>query len=514
MRRIGEKRQLGLGIILSYATEAIEMLSGLIYTPIMLSLLGQSEYGLYQLVYSVVSYLSLIGLGFSSSYQRYYAKAKREGETEVAKLNSMFVVVFGIMSLICLFCGTIMVLNAESIFGNKLTASEVEKSKIMLGLAIVSMSLTFPNSLFTSHIAANKQFVFQRIVVLLQRLINPFICVPLLLLGYGSIGLVVVSTALTVIAFISNIVFCRSHLQMKFSFKNLRFTKLKEIWGFTFFIFLNQIVNQINWNVDKYLLGRYCGTVVVAVYSIGGQLRNYFSLFSTSVSNVFIPQVNEIASRTDENEEMDKLFTKVGRTQAMILFLIFTGFLFFGKPFIFLWAGPGYNESYYIALMTMASLLVPYMQNLGVEIQRAKNKHRIRSIAYAVMAVLNIAISIPLIKQYGATGAAVGTVIAVVICNGIFMNVYYARYIRLDIRGFWKRILRLTAGLPIPILVGVLLNTILPSVSWGILLIKIAAYAMVYMLSMYWFGNNATDRAMLKSVVLGFLGKKSMKNKD
>ncbi len=513
MRKISEGWQLRLGVILSYATEAVEILSGLIYTPIMLSLLGQSEYGLYQLVYSVVSYLSLIGLGFSSSYQRYYAKAKREGEPEVAKLNSMFAVVFGVMSAICLLCGAFMVLNAELVFGNKLTATELEKSRVLLGLAILSMSLTFPNSLFTSHITANRQFVFQRLVTLLQRLVNPFICVPLLLLGFGSVGLVTVSTTLTVIAFVSNIGFCLSRLKMKFIFKGLRFTKLKEIWGFTFFIFLNQIVNQVNWNVDKFLLGRYYGTAVVAVYSIGGQIRNYFSLFSTSVSNVFIPQVNEIASRTEENKEMDILFTKVGRMQAMILFLVFTGFLFFGKSFIYLWAGPGYNESYYIALMTMAVLLVPYMQNLGVEIQRAKNKHRIRSVAYAIMALLNIVISIPLIKRYGATGAAVGTVIAVLVCNVVFMNVYYACYIGLDIRSFWKEIMRLIAGLPVPIAAGVLINYVLQDDSWLVLLIKISAYTAVYVLSMYLFGNNSADRAQLKRLALGFLGRKRGKDK-
>ena len=66
------------GVILSYTSQLIKILSGVLYTPIMLRLLGQSEYGLYQLVYSVVSYLSLLSLGFGSSYIRFYSKAKNE----------------------------------------------------------------------------------------------------------------------------------------------------------------------------------------------------------------------------------------------------------------------------------------------------------------------------------------------------------------------------------------------------------------------------------------------------
>ena len=62
------------GVVLSYAGELVKILVSLIYTPIMLRLLGQSEYGLYQLVYSVVSYLSLLSLGFGSSYLRFYSR--------------------------------------------------------------------------------------------------------------------------------------------------------------------------------------------------------------------------------------------------------------------------------------------------------------------------------------------------------------------------------------------------------------------------------------------------------
>ena len=71
------------GVIISYIGMAVNMLSGLIYTPIMLRLLGQSEYGLYQLVYSVVSYLSLLSLGFGSSYMRFYSREKAKDDDAI-----------------------------------------------------------------------------------------------------------------------------------------------------------------------------------------------------------------------------------------------------------------------------------------------------------------------------------------------------------------------------------------------------------------------------------------------
>ena len=62
--------QLKAGVLLSYLSVGIGALVSIIYTPIMLRLLGQSEYGLYTLAGSVVSYLSILNFGLSSSYIR------------------------------------------------------------------------------------------------------------------------------------------------------------------------------------------------------------------------------------------------------------------------------------------------------------------------------------------------------------------------------------------------------------------------------------------------------------
>ena len=72
------KNQLKAGVVLSYVSECVKIITNLIYTPIMLRLLGKSEYGLYQLVHSVVSYLSLLSLGFTASYVRFYSRFKAE----------------------------------------------------------------------------------------------------------------------------------------------------------------------------------------------------------------------------------------------------------------------------------------------------------------------------------------------------------------------------------------------------------------------------------------------------
>ena len=492
---INEKKA---GVILSYAGQFVKILVNLLYTPIMLRLLGQSEYGLYQLVFSVVSYLSLLSLGFSSSYMRFYSqfKAKDDGDS-VAKLNGMFLIVFSVLSLVCIACGIVMLGNIRLIFGEGLTDSEYITAQKLMGLLVVNLALTFPNSVFNCIVTSHEKFLFQKSLVLAQNLFSPFLTLPLLIMGCGSVGMVSVTTFLTITVLLVNIFYCKKRLSVKFRFYGFQIKLLKEMWVFTFFIFLNQIIDQINWSVDKFLLGRYAGTTAVAVYGVGGQINSMYLEFSNSISNVFVPKVNRIVAETDDNEQLTSLFTKVGRIQFIVLGLILTGFAFFGEPFIDMWAGNGYNASYAVALLLIIPVTVPLIQNLGIEIQRAKNMHKARSIVYLFIAIANVFISIPLIKFFGPTGAALGTAISLFAGNIIFMNWYYHVRIGMNMFYFWKEIVKFIPVLIAPCVVGIVIMKFANITGLVKLGVFAVVYTAVYGLSMYFLGMNEEEKQLV-----------------
>lgn len=492
------KNQRKAGVVLSYLSQGIHTLSGLLYTPIMLRLLGQSEYGLYQLVHSVVAYLSLLSFGFSSSYMRFYSRLKaKDDKQEIAKLNGMFLSIFLVIAVVCVLCGSVMITNINSIFADGLTSSEYSTARILMALMVLNLALTLPNSVFDSFTSAHERFVFQKTLGVLQNLLNPFITLPLLIMGYGSIGMVMVTTFLTISKLISNIWFCTKKLKIKFYFKGFNFKLLKEMWVFTFFIFINLIVDQINWSVDKFLLGRFAGTVAVAIYGVSGQLNTMYLQFSTTISNVFIPKVNRIVAESDDNMLLTKLFTKVGRVQFLILSLIISGFIFIGYPFIQMWAGKGYEHSYGIALLLMIPVTIPLIQNLGIEIQKAKNMHKVRSIVYLCIAISNIFVSIPCIKMWGAEGAAIGTALTLTLGNCLFMNWYYHNKIGLNIIYFWKQIGKFVPALLLPVLIGILIMMYIPIN--GVVAFGFAGvvYVVVFCASMWFFGMNQEEKQMI-----------------
>lgn len=486
------------GVILSYIGQAVKILGNLIYTPVMLRLLGQSEYGLYQLVFSVVSYLSLLSLGFGSSYLKFYSRYKaKDDEETIARLNGMFMTIFLSISVICILCGAIMLADIHEIFGSGLTDREYETAKVLMVLMVLNLALTFPNSVFNCAITAHEKFVFQKGIALIESICSPFLTLPLLIMGYGSIGMVIVTTVLTVVIFISNAFFCLKKLHMKFIFNGFKLSLLKEMWIFTFFIFLNQMIDMINWSIDKFLLGRLVGTTTVAIYGIGGQINSMYLQFSTAISSVFIPRVNKIVAESNDDYELTNLFTKVGRVQFIVVMLILSGFIFFGQPFIKIWAGESYSESYVVTLFLIIPVTVPLIQNLGIEIQRAKNKHKARAIVYFCISIGNIVLSIPLIKICGATGAAIGTAVSLVIGNIIFMNWYYHNRMGINMITFWTNILKFTPALIPPSIIGILIMQYVDIKNIYILIIAIVIYTLVYITSFWLLGMNSEEKNMI-----------------
>ncbi|MGH2079309.1 lipopolysaccharide biosynthesis protein [Aerococcus urinaeequi] len=492
--------QIKSGVILSYVSRIIQIIVGILYTPIMIRLLGQSEYGLYNIAASVISYLGVLNLGFGSAYMRFYSRYReKESEKKLANLNGMFLEIFIGLGIIVVLAGLFLTFNIDIIFGPSLNIDEINTARVLLLILVVNLAFTFISIIFTTYIQANEQFIIQNLLLILNQLASPLITLPMLLLGFGSVGVVLGTTFTNIFVNILSIIYAIKKLEMKFAFDNFEWDLFKEMMHFSFFIFINMIVDQINNNVDKTILGRYQGTTTVAIYSVGTNLNTYYTQLSTSISSVFTPRIHRMESSGANNSEISELFIKVGRIQFILLSLVCSGFLFFGKAFIYFWAGSGYVESFYVAALLMITITIPLIQNLGIEIQRAKNKHQFRSWLYIFMAIGNIIISVPLSQKYGAIGATIGTSLSYLLGNGIIMNWYNNNKIGLDILQFWKEILKFIPSFIVPSIYGIFTNKLINLNIFTNFIICGFLYIIIFGISIWLFGFNDYEKRLFKS---------------
>ena len=121
------------GIVLTYIQMFLSILVNVVCTPIILNKLGQTEFGLYNLTSSIISYLSLLTLGFGASYIRFYSRYKAKKDEEgIEKLNGLYMVVFLVLGFVALILGLILSFNSSVLFNSTYSTNDLDIAKILL----------------------------------------------------------------------------------------------------------------------------------------------------------------------------------------------------------------------------------------------------------------------------------------------------------------------------------------------------------------------------------------------
>nr|WP_319512646.1 oligosaccharide flippase family protein [uncultured Draconibacterium sp.] len=444
--------QLKAGAILSYGILALSNLVALLYTPYMLRMMGQSEYGLYSIVASVMAYLTVLDFGLGNTIVRYTAKYRAEGKSkQLYSMFGMFVLIYSVIGLIAMGMGIGLYFNIESLYSAALTPEELRKVQVMILLMTFNLTFTFPFSIFNSVITAYENFIYQRLLRMGYIIFNTTIMIVLLEMGYRAIGMVALMTVLNVITQILNFLYCRYKIKIKIHFKGFQKDLFREIAGYSFYIFLGVIVDRLYWSSGQLILGATIGTAAVAVFAVAIQLQQMYRNFSTAIPGVFLPKITAMSTRESSDKEISDLFIRTGRIQFTILSIILFGFILFGQQFVVLWAGPDYAETYIIALLLIVPLTVPLIQNIGITILLARNKVKFRSLFYIALATFSVIVQLLLVDKYEGIGSAAAIALGMILGQWIGMNIYYYKKERIDIPRFWREIGKMAIA---PLLLG------------------------------------------------------------
>lgn len=496
--------QLKAGVVLNYVVIFLNTVVGLLYTPYMLRMMGQSEYGLYSLVASVIAYLTVLDLGFGNAIVRYTAKFRAEKKTEEQyEMFGMFFLLYLVIGIIAFGIGLGLYFNVDTLFGDTMTAVELGRARIMMLLLVANLAFTFPMSIWGSVIQAYEDFVFQKSLNIIRIILNTAVMICLLHFGYKAVAMVVVQTIFNVLTLVINFIYCRRKLNIHiyFRFKHFHWGFLKEVAIYSFWIFLNAIMDRVYWSTGQFVLGAMVGTVAVAVFAIAIQLEGMYMQFSTAISSVFLPKVTAMVATNRSRKEISDLFIRTGRIQYIVLAYILSGFIIFGRQFIELWAGAGYSDAYIISLLFFIPLTVPLIQNLGITILQARNEMKFRSVLYIIIALVSLAMQIVLTRYFGGIGCAMGVSGALVVGQILIMNVYYRRRQDLDIKTFWKEISKMSI-IPIVLIFSSMLviRHFFALDSWGKLILGIAAFSLVYIPLFFRFSMTDDERNLFISM--------------
>lgn len=497
-----QRSQLRAGVVLSYVNLFISTMIPFFYTPIVLKLLGQAEYGLYSLASSVIHYLSLLSFGFGNTITRYLSKYRAEGDLESErKTFGFFLMLYSGLSVLVLIGGVFISKNTNLFFDQSLSAAELEKLRILTFVMTVNTALSFLHSVFYSIMTAHERFVFRQSVDVIFTIAVPIINLIALYMGLASVGMALTSLFVQAATTVVHVFYCLRILKIRPAFTMLPRKLIREMCGFSLFVFLATISDMLFWATDKVILGMLASTAAVAVYNIGGTFNNIVMSLSSSISGVLVPKITGMVVTDISKVEWSNLMIRIGRLQFLIISLIISGFTVFGRAFIELWAGPDYADSFWVAILTLFPLCIPLIQSTARSIITAQNKHQFRSVIFFSIAVANVISTYLVVPRMGVIGAAVCTCISYLLGQGLIMNIYYYKVTGLDIPRFWGNILRMAIVPGAMLTAGLVITHFIAVHNWFVFFAGVIIYTAVYCVLMYLLVMNDYEKDIIRKPI-------------
>lgn len=470
------------GVIVSYIYSAVQIIVQLLYVPILLNGIGQSEYGLYQFVGSIMSYLTIINTVLAAGVTKYYSKAYIEGdktlmENTLAIAKRLYWIISAIAVIIIGIVGGVVV----RAYSNSFSSSQLNEMSLMFVVLAADMVVVMNNTISIAAITANERFVFLRLTQLMTAVCQPFLVIVFLRVWPSALMVTIMTFSANFLCAVLQRVYAQSALKTGYTFHYFDKKLVRDLLLFSSTVVLVSLSDQVFWKSGQLILGFFYGADTIAVFSIGAQIYSVYMVLGTTVASVFLPRVTDVVINSKSKEkELSGLFIKVGRISFYVSFLVLVGFIIFGEEFITLWAGPSYGDAYYVALIVMTPFTIDIIQNLGLTILQVIDKYQFRGYMNMMIAVINVLVSIPLAQSFGCIGVACSTALSIFVGNGVLMNCYYKKTVGLDIALFWKEILKIALPLSCVGLISLIAWRLVDVHGWIALIVGILLFAMIY----------------------------------
>lgn len=494
--------QLKKGAILSYVNIGLTNIIGLILTPFIIRSLGDSEYGLYLLIGSIIGYISILDLGLNNAIVRYVSKYQAENDIKGEEnfLATTMLIYAGI-SLVIITIGLGIYFNIDFIFKDSLKADEIVKARKMFLILIFNLAITLPGGAFTAICNAYERFVFPRALLIIKYLSRATLIFTLLLYFPYAMTLVWIDTVLNIIIIGVSAFYVFRTLKVRFKIHHWNTRLVRDIFSYSIWIFISAIVMRLQWNTGQVILGISSDTISVAIFGVGIMLGGYYGAFAGAINTLLLPKATRMSVNENDEKSYNFAMQRIGRLNGFILFLILTGFYTYGREFIILWVGESYLSAYEIAFLIMIAMTLPLMQSFGNSILEAKKKNRFKSVISIITVTFAVLIGILLVPEYHFQGVIYPLFIGMLL-NSAIMTWYYNKIFDFNFINFIKKTTLqplIFGALPVTLFFLIVKNYWKIS-SWIDLSLQVALFTVIYMVVIYFAIMNVDEKKMIKRI--------------
>ncbi len=499
-----------MGVIFSYILIVVDIFVGLLFVPYLLQSLGEDEFGLYKLLNSTASYLAVLDFGLGGTITRYLVKFKTEGDLKKQEnFMAMGLVIYAVLALLTLLASAVITLIIPLMYKASIPAPRMGEAQLIFMIMSLTHAFTLFSHAYTGMFDAHERFTYTKASNIVKILLR---------VGLIVFGLQVFKSAMLVAAVDCLLAFGLLMVHILYGRFGIKFRVRLHKWDkglarealvFTSAILIQSIVNQFNTNVANVVLGIFSTTAVIAMYALVLQLYNMYSSLSTAISSVYLPSISAAVFKGADDAAVTQKVIEPSRIQLVILLLACSGFILFGRDFVNLWVGPGYEMVYLLTCILMVAALLNLSQNTITSVLKAKNKLHGKSLILAISTIINFGLTLLLVPKFDALGAVIGSCFSLIFGYGVALNIYYHKVIHINMFTYYKKTYAgiLPATL-LCMLVGLGIQYLLPLSGWLGFAAEAGCYAVVFALGMYLLGLNQSEKALVHKVIVKISRKK------
>lgn len=490
---------IGKGAIISYVSIVVNILISFFYTPWMIRQIGMSDYGLYSLIISFISYF-LMDFGLQQAVQRFIAKYRAANdEDKVAKMIGITTKVYLIIDAVIFVVLLVLFFFISNIFQG-LTPEEVERLKGLYLIAAIFSILNFMFKPMAGAMLAYEFFVEEKILELVNKVgVVVLVCVALYL-GADVYALVLINGGVALLSSVLKFIVFERKSKLKIQWGYFDKSELKEIFSFSMWTFGISLAQRLRTSLIPTLLGIVSNSTEIAIFALSVSIDGMIYLLSSALNGLFLPKVaREVLNKN--HEAMTNLMIRVGRIQLFIIGLVFTGLCIFGMQFIVLWVGVEFKNAYYILVCSTLVQPVLLTEQIANDLVYVENKVRYTGSMIFLTSLVGLVLATFGGYFWGAVGAGIGSEIGLIIYT-IWLNFFYNNGLKINISRFFKECHgRIAPLLLILALFSYVTVWKIGVSSWIVLIVAIVVYSIVYCIISYCFLFNNEEKQIINNII-------------
>ncbi len=467
--------------------------------PLLIHDFGLANYGVFLLASSVSVYLSLFDFGVSSTVTKYAAEFKaRDENTELARLVSNAVAYYTAIGLVVAVL--LLLFSQYGIWIFRLGPVDAALTRLLFVVSAVVALFTWPLSVGTSLLAGLQRYDLAAKVGAWMVFGNVVATAAVVYSGEGPMVLLAALGAVTIAGLAVACALAYRELGViGLSARLVNRATLRVIFGFSWVLFVIQIATLAgDQQTDRLVLGIFTGTAAVGIYEAVAKLSGLVSLLAGLPTAALMPAASQLGAQ-DRVDTLRELYLRGTKYTAAFVLPITVGLIVLARPLLLRWLGPQFADNSFSAQMFLLVWLV--FPNLAVAFTIFVGTGRLRFLLAftSVHALLNLTLTLLLVRPLGVLGVVLGTATAEFVMFPVGMW-YTLRVLDVGAAEYVRRVVLPTYPL--------LLVTAL--VAWGSVaagltntLVGVAAVGLVsvgaYWLGVFFLGLTRDERADMRS---------------